>query len=430
MSGECSRTYTDRGLVTRCLSFVGRLFRGSSRGAGYVEYLLIGAMCALGLIFMFQRFRAIQNVKIRNQAKTVVALDSPNPQDVIAALGGYEDYTENLTCTGDICMVPGQCFAAGTLVDTELGDRPIESIQVGDRVWSRNETTLAVALHSVTRKFVTHDRYVIDLTLGQDPLRSETVTVTPNHPFWVDGQGWTRAEALSTSSAWSPEGPLSAVATIGYSQPITVYNLEVAGDHTYFVGHLHALVHNAGKCPGAPTYTDAQWGYIGEARGAQQAARDGLSDLFQGYPWPEYNPIRRSQTDGMALTGFDDVRVDGNGNVYIVEYKGNNATLDSGPPPQMSKAWVDQKLSEIQNWLSQDKNKTDITYDRVQAAYTALVNAEQEGKLFGRVYSTPADPTSPDGIGATVPKQGFDYGKPGSGKVNCGNAGAPSPPCP
>lgn len=428
MSSERRQGYTKLGLAARSAELVARLFRGGARGAGYVEYLLIAAMCGFGLIFMLQRFRAMSNVKVRNQAKTVVALDTPNPRDVIAALGGYEDYTENLTCTGDICMIPGQCFAAGTLVDTEQGDRPIESIRVGERVWSRNETTLAVALHSVTRTFVTHDRYVIDLTLGQDALHTDTVTVTPNHPFWVDGQGWTRAEALSTTAAWSPEGPLSAVATVGYSEPITVYNLEVEGDHTYFVGHLHALVHNAGRCPGAPTYSDSEWGYIGEMRGAQQAARDGLRDILSGYPWPEYNPIRRSKTDGMARTGFDDVRVDANGNVYIVEYKGNTATLDSGPPPQMSKAWVDRKIQEIQNWLNNPKNKTDASYNQVKGVYDMIVQAEADGTLYGRVYSTPADPTSPDGIGGTVATTGFNYGS--GGRVNCSRPGATSPPCP
>src|SRR6478752_7412272 len=123
-----------RGFAARVGLLLRRIFGGASRGAGYVEYLLIGSLCGLALILMFQRFRAKENVLVRNQSKTVAALDTPNPQDIIAALGGYEDYTERLTCTGDVCMIPGQCFGAGTLVATETGDLPIEAIRVGDKV--------------------------------------------------------------------------------------------------------------------------------------------------------------------------------------------------------------------------------------------------------------------------------------------------------
>jgi hypothetical protein len=149
-------------------------------------------------------------------------------------------------------MIPGQCFGAGTLVATESGDRPIESIRIGDRVWSWNETTKVVALHAVTRLFLTHDRYVVDLKLSHGALDAETLTVTPNHPFWVEGQGWTPAESLATDAAWSPDGPVSASTTYGRTETTTVYNFEVEGDHTYFVGRSHALVHNAGGVGGGP----------------------------------------------------------------------------------------------------------------------------------------------------------------------------------
>jgi hypothetical protein len=251
----------NRGLAARIALLFRRIFGGSSRGAGYVEYLLIGSLCGLALILMFQRFRAKQNVVIRNQSKTVAALDTPNPRDVIASLGGYEDYTELLTCPGgDICMIPGQCFGAGTLVATETGDRPIETVLVGDKVWSRSPITKAIELHPVLRLYV-HRSFVIDLELGHDSLHDETLKVTPNHPFWVDGRGWTRADALSATTVWSPDGLIAATGRIGWSEPTTVYNFEVEGAHTYLVGRAHVLVHNANPppalCPG-PGYASAE----------------------------------------------------------------------------------------------------------------------------------------------------------------------------
>jgi len=252
MKTETRRVSYTEGFMRRLLR---RLFGGSSRGAGYVEYILIMGACALGTIMMFQRFRAKSNVKIRNQAKTVVAMDSPRPQDVIAELGGYEEYKEAINDCGDICIIPGQCFAAGTLVATETGDRPIESVQIGERVWSRSQVTKTIELHPVTRLFV-HQSFVIDLQIGPDLLHSETLKVTPNHPFWVQGQGWTRADALATTAVWSPDGLMAATGRVESSVSTTVYNFEVEGAHTYLVGHAHVLVHNANpppaQCPGDP----------------------------------------------------------------------------------------------------------------------------------------------------------------------------------
>jgi hypothetical protein len=272
-----------------------RIFRGASRGAGYVEY---------SVILMFQRFRAIQNVKVRNQAKTVVAMDSPTPQDVIALLGGYETYTEAINDCGDICMIPGQCFAAGTLVATETGDRPIESVQVGDKVWSRGELGGALELHPVSRLFV-NTSYVMDLQVGHDLLQSETLKVTPNHPFWVEGQGWTRADALAAATVWSPDGLMAATGRIESSVSTTVYNFEVEGTHTYLVGHAHVLVHNAttppAQCPGDP-------GDPGSAAHKAQRWLDYLARVKEagGTPWSydrwsrQYDVNMRNPVEGLA----------------------------------------------------------------------------------------------------------------------------------
>jgi hypothetical protein len=41
------------------------------------------------------------------------------------------------------------CFVAGTLVDTEVGLRPIESIKEGERVWAQDVATGEIALKAV-----------------------------------------------------------------------------------------------------------------------------------------------------------------------------------------------------------------------------------------------------------------------------------------
>ena len=151
-------------------------------------------------------------------------------------------------CKDGICELG--CFAAGTLVMTESGDRPIESILQGERVWSRDPGTGVLDLKPVLQTFI-HDSYVIDLTL-RSGAQSEHVAVTPNHPFWVENEGWVEADRLAdTASLASPAGTLTGHAGASWGERTKVYNLEVADSHTYFVGALHAWVHNQGtqRCP-------------------------------------------------------------------------------------------------------------------------------------------------------------------------------------
>jgi Pretoxin HINT domain len=75
---------------------------------------------------------------------------------------------------------------------------------------------------------------------------TEVIRATPGHPFWVDGSGWVAAgdltfdEHLRTSAGDTVR--VLAGHTGGAAE--TVYNFEVEGWHTYFVGRLGALVHN------------------------------------------------------------------------------------------------------------------------------------------------------------------------------------------
>jgi RHS repeat-associated protein len=139
------------------------------------------------------------------------------------------------------------CFAAGTLVVTADGLRPIETLRVGDLVLSLDEATGASTLRPVTRVFVTPDAQVLDLSFRGVDGFAETITVTPSHPFWVEGTGWTAARDLSLNVPLrTAEGTLATLsAALSREDRITVFNLEVAETHTYFVGKTGAWVHNA-----------------------------------------------------------------------------------------------------------------------------------------------------------------------------------------
>ncbi len=96
------------------------------------------------------------------------------------------------------------CFAAGTLVHTKNGLKPIEQIKVGDLVLSKHESGKGErAYKRVTKTFVHSDRPVILLSVGG--LRADgswsdnRIVVTSEHPIWVQGKGWQPAGAVKTS---------------------------------------------------------------------------------------------------------------------------------------------------------------------------------------------------------------------------------------
>jgi len=140
-----------------------------------------------------------------------------------------------------------RCFAAGTLVAASEGLRPIETIGVGDTVWSRDEETGETALRSVARVFVTPDAKLVEIAVQALTGAEETLSATREHPFWVKARGWVAAHALQPGDELaSLSGRLLTVAHVrAVPDRETVYNLEVAEFHTYFVGEVGAWVHNA-----------------------------------------------------------------------------------------------------------------------------------------------------------------------------------------
>lgn len=244
------------------------------RGSAYVEYLVLVAVCALALVATYRSWSGT----LRNEAALRIAglaasgegaprgLEDlppppsyrpprpgtignrppstgarPGPSRVPAPSRGVQ----TPVCRGGSCTRPGQCFAAGTQVLTATGDRAIETIEVGDQVWSRDEQTGAMALRTVLQTFVTESAPVLQLEL-RGALYSESLTVTPNHPVWVEERGWVAAGELGeTELLWSPEGALAAHAGASWGARAKVYNFEVDEYHTYFVGTQHAWVHNA-----------------------------------------------------------------------------------------------------------------------------------------------------------------------------------------
>lgn len=76
----------------------------------------------------------------------------------------------------------------------------------------------------------------------------ETITCTPEHPFYSPVKGWTNAIDLRAGDILVMlNGEYVVVEQVQHElleSPETTYNFEVEGFHTYYVGNKPVLVHN------------------------------------------------------------------------------------------------------------------------------------------------------------------------------------------
>lgn len=127
------------------------------------------------------------------------------------------------------------CLAAGTLVDTEQGPRPIEQLQPGNRVWSFDLENQRPLLTTVQTVYHGEAPAVLQIT--------PTLSATAEHPVFADGE-------------WIPAGNLrQGDIVVGREEPYLlpampqllnrktqVFDLAVNEPHNFFAGGI--LVHN------------------------------------------------------------------------------------------------------------------------------------------------------------------------------------------
>jgi hypothetical protein len=136
------------------------------------------------------------------------------------------------------------CFPAGTLIQTEFGTKPIEDIQIGDRVWAYDEDTGTTALQPVVDVMENESDHTISLY-----TETEVIETTALHPFYTE-EGWKDASELQKGDKiLTKKQEKIEIKKVEFNyEPKKVYNFTVANFHTYFVGVLAWLVHNAGRC--------------------------------------------------------------------------------------------------------------------------------------------------------------------------------------
>ncbi|WP_460410532.1 MULTISPECIES: Hint domain-containing protein [unclassified Pseudomonas] len=169
------------------------------------------------------------------------------------------------------------CFAAGTKVSTPQGDRVIESLKVGDVVWSKPEKGGKPFAAAILATHQRSDQPIYRLKLksvrGAGAAEGETLLVTPSHPFYVPAKhdfipvkDLEPGDLLQSLADGDTENTSSEVESLELYLPEgKTYNLTVDVGHTFYVGELKTWVHNTGPCDLPPDY------FAGGAKGSSGA---------------------------------------------------------------------------------------------------------------------------------------------------------------
>ncbi len=154
---------------------------------------------------------------------------------------GMTEAAEEAEETSTLAEACYTSFVEGTPVLSESGLKPIESLQVGDRVWTYDEATQQMDLKPIERLYTRVAPDSLEIQFGE-----QIVETTSNHEFWTDQNQWVAADNLKVGDAvLSFDGGYGRIENIRILEGSTrVFNFEVADNPNYFVSQEEVLAHN------------------------------------------------------------------------------------------------------------------------------------------------------------------------------------------
>lgn len=132
-----------------------------------------------------------------------------------------------------------ECFVAGTLVWTEAGLAPIETLKTGDRVLAKDLKSERLVYRNVVNTTTREPTPTIKIQLP-----NETLQVSGGHAFRVAGKGWMRARDLKPGMPLTSRAGSVLVEAVSQSTVEPLFNLVVERDANYFVGTEGVLSHD------------------------------------------------------------------------------------------------------------------------------------------------------------------------------------------
>ena len=147
-------------------------------------------------------------------------------------------------------------FAAGTPVVIPGGFIAIEQLREGTAVASRT----TYKLFSDQPRPVTATFRRIAPSYHRITTEYDRFDVTPEHPFWVQGQGWVPIKDIPVGTPVAKaDGDTMIMSNEVIDEPLEVFNISVENTPNYFVGTERVWVHNASCDIGGGGGTGAQF---------------------------------------------------------------------------------------------------------------------------------------------------------------------------
>ncbi|HEY0711176.1 MAG TPA: polymorphic toxin-type HINT domain-containing protein [Polyangia bacterium] len=214
---------------------------GDRRGSAVIDKIVIIGLFVFGIVCGVRWLSLSSNVALDCQGQTVTAVGTGSG---VSPCKG-RDQLESAAASGNLKM----CFVAGTPVMTKAGLRPIETLEPGALVLSRDVATGAVVFKPIVRVHESRSRALVRLITQRPDGAHEAIETTASHPFLVAAEApteerWKDARTLIPGRdrliGQDHQIPIIAAEFRAVSRP--VYNLEVADHHSFYVGHSEVVV--------------------------------------------------------------------------------------------------------------------------------------------------------------------------------------------
>ena len=234
----------------------------------------------------------------------------------------------------------GACsFTSETPVETDKGKEPIGRLRAGEKVLAYNAQTHKTELEPILHVWIHQDDDLVDLTLmslaqagdgksSQRERTNEVIHTNKKHPFLTTEKGFLPAGQIKVGMHVRRADGSIGIVTGWRLVPgtATMYNLEVAQDHTFTVGAKEWIVHN---CTAGPYDEAILKAYGSKNPGTQLEGEMALFARMEGY---EITSFRTRVNGPTGTVGDIDAETPG----AILEAKAGK-TWDSDNAKQIEK---------------------------------------------------------------------------------------------
>ena len=139
-------------------------------------------------------------------------------------------------------------FIAGTPVWSHNQTVPIEVLETGDMVLSRNSLDRKDHGKTIGKLYQREVDEVVQLSFKSPDGTTDTMALTFDHPIYIIDKGWIRASEVEVgeiaASRLNGTASITGKAIVKTEKAQKVFNFNVTPYHSYFVGKLGIWVHN------------------------------------------------------------------------------------------------------------------------------------------------------------------------------------------